>query len=358
MSAELRGSVYTVKRGVGIRWLEGGKRRHQSPFATRTEARRWFADNVAPRLRGPARPDPGITFDAFCDMFLERHGATVSPSTKATLAERLKPARNVFRSWTLRELEGAAADVAAWRAGLTDSSRYRLTSALRQALGAAVRWRYLTLNPAVDAGKNPQPRAEELDPFTRDEIDRIAAELGHALGPFAIIGAETGLRTAELIALERRDLQDGAVVVQRRFANGRLVDYPKTERSRRRVPLTDRAKSALDALPPRIDSRLLFPASQGGYLDLDNFRQRDWRPACEGAGVRVRGPYHLRHTFATEALAGGISIFELSRLLGASVTMIDRTYGHYARDSEAGILARLNARSARSGVEVASPSPE
>lgn len=306
----------------------------------------------------PRTPDPGITFDSFCDLFLERHGATVSPSTRATLAERLKPARAVFGPWTLRELEGAAADVAAWRASLLDTSRYRLTSALRQALGAAVRWRYLTLNPAVDAGKNPQPRAEELDPFTRDEIDRLAVELGPALGAFAIVGAETGLRTAELVALERRDVQDGGLVVQRRYANGRLVDYPKTERSRRRVPLTDRARSALDSLPPRIDSRLLFPAAEGGHLDLDNFRAREWRPACEAAGVRPRGPYHLRHTFATEALASGISIFELSRLLGASVAMIDRTYGHYARDSEAGILARLNARGERSGVEVASPSPE
>lgn len=358
MPAEARGSTYQTKAGVGIRWLERGKRRHQSGFRNVTEARRWFADNVAPRLRGPARPDPGITFDAFCDLFLDRHGATVSPSTRATLAERLKPARAVFGPWTLRELEGAAADIATWRASLSDTSRYRFTSALRQALGAAVRWRFLTVNPAVDAGKNPQPRAEELDPFTRDEIDRLAVELGPTLGAFAIVGAETGLRTAELVALERRDVQDGAVVVQRRYANGRLVDYPKTERSRRRVPLTDRAKRALDSLPPRIDSRLIFPAAEGAHLDLDNFRAREWRPACEAAGVRPRGPYHLRHTFATEALASGISIFELSRLLGTSVAMVDRTYGHYARDTEAVILARLNARSARSGVEMASPSPE
>jgi hypothetical protein len=155
--ADQRGSIYTTKRGHGIRWLEGGTRRHQSGFETKTAARQWFADNVLPRLRGPARPDPSVTFDAFCDVFLERHGATVSTTTKATLQERLKPSRAVFGTWTLRELEGAAADVAAWRAGLSDTSRYRLTSALRQALGAAVRWRYLTINPAVDAGRNPQP---------------------------------------------------------------------------------------------------------------------------------------------------------------------------------------------------------
>jgi len=59
-------------------------------------------------------------------------------------------------------------------------------------------------------------------------------------------------------------------------------------------------------------------------------------------------------TFATEALAGGISIFELARLTGTSVAMIDRTYGHLARDAEESIRARLDARSAQPGVDLAS----
>ena len=40
--------------------------------------------------------------------------------------------------------------------------------------------------------------------------------------------------------------------------------------------------------------------------------------------------------------------------MGTSVAMIDRTYGHLARDSEDAIRARLNARAERSGVVVAS----
>ena len=56
---------------------------------------------------------------------------------------------------------------------------------------------------------------------------------------------------------------------------------------------------------------------------------------------------------ATEALAAGISIFELARVMGTSVEMIDRTYGHLARDSDDAIRARLNARAARSGDEMA-----
>ena len=95
--------------------------------------------NVGPRLDRGA-PNPDITFDAFAELFLARHGATVSPRTVATLTERLAPARAVFGDWNLSELEGAADDVARWRAGLTAGSRYRLTLALRQALGAAQRW--------------------------------------------------------------------------------------------------------------------------------------------------------------------------------------------------------------------------
>jgi integrase len=159
-----------------------------------------------------------------------------------------------------------------------------------------------------------------------------------------VFGAETGLRTNEWTAAERRDVDrtGPAIAVQRRFADGVLTPYPKT--NRRRVPLSARASEALDQLPPRLDTPLLFPAADGGHINLDNWRTREWYPALEAAGLRRRGPYQLRHTFATEALAARISIFELARVMGASVKTIDRHYGHLARDSEEAIRARLDAR--------------
>jgi integrase len=291
MPRRTTGSVYPTRDGWGIRWPENGKRRHRAGFRTRTEARDWFADNVAPRLHRGA-PSAEISFDAFCDLFLDRHGATVSKRTGQTLAERLAPARDVFGAFTLRELEGSAGDVARWRAGLADSSRYRLSGALRQVLGAAVRWGYLGTNPAVDAGRNPQPRKEELHPFERNEVDALAVELGPVYGPLVVFAAETGLRTNEWAAAERRDVdRDGpAIAVQRRVSDGVLTPYPKTARSRRRVPLTPRAAEALDRLPPRIDTPLLFPAPRGGYIALDTWRTREWYPALDAAGIVRRGP--------------------------------------------------------------------
>src|SRR6478672_5652140 len=93
------------------------------------------------------------------------------------------------------------------------------------------------------------------------------------------------------------------------------------------------ALAALDQLPPGEPTNLLFPAERGGYIDLHNFRNRDWKPAQIAAGIEpFRRIYDLRHTFATFALRAGISTFELCRYMGASLTMIDRHYGHLARD--------------------------
>jgi integrase len=353
MPAKTAGSVFRTRDGYGVRWPENGKRPQRSGFKTKTEAREWFKDNVEPRLRSGA-PDSAITYDGFCEIYLERWGATVARRSKGTVEERLASSRDRFGNWPLQELEGAAAEIAKWRAGL-GASRYRLTLAMRQTLNAAVRWRYLRSNPVADAGPNPQPRREELMPFAPEEIDALVEELGPIYGSLVVFAAETGLRTNEWIGLERRDFDQGrAVTVQRRVSDGVVTPYPKTERSRRRVPLTTRALAAYRALPPRLDTTLVFPASKGGYINLDNFRTRDWYDALDAAGLERRGPYHLRHTFASEALASGISIFELSRVMGASVREIDRTYGHLVRDSEESIRARLESRAKRSGVEMAS----
>ncbi len=46
-----RGSVFRTRKGdYGIRWPEGGKRPQRTGFATKTDARSWFRENVAPEV--------------------------------------------------------------------------------------------------------------------------------------------------------------------------------------------------------------------------------------------------------------------------------------------------------------------
>src|SRR5438874_2833808 len=69
------------------------------------------------------------------------------------------------------------------------------------------------------------------------------------------------------------------------------------------------------------------------------------RRAEVGGRPPARRIYDLRHTFATFSLRAGISTFDLSRYMGASLTMIDRHYGHLARDGRDHAIALLDAYS-------------
>lgn len=86
-----------------------------------------------------------------------------------------------------------------------------VVQALRQALEAAVRWGDMELNPAKLAGANPPPPPRGVQPFTVDEIARIAAELGPTYGPMIRFADATGMRPEEWVAIERQDVGTASV---------------------------------------------------------------------------------------------------------------------------------------------------
>ena len=122
------------------------------------------------------------------------------------------------------------------------------------------------------------------------------------------------------------DLSRRVLMVRRGFAKGRLKEYGKTNGSRRAVPLRARVIEALERLPHR--RGILFPAPEGGRIEINNFRHRQWTPALSAAAIDHRRIYDLRHTYASWSLAAGVDIFTLARRMGTSVKMIDQTYGH------------------------------
>jgi integrase len=148
--------------------------------------------------------------------------------------------------------------------------------------------------------------------------------------------AASGLRPLEWARLERRDIDRARRVL--------TVRGVKTAGSRREVPLTRRALAALEALPARLDTPVLFPAPEGGPLNLNNFRRRVWRPAVKASGVELPARiYDLRSTFASNALAAGVTVFELARVMGTSVAMIEQHLGALIGGAHAGIAGRLDA---------------
>ena len=61
---------------------------------------------------------------------------------------------------------------------------------------------------------------------------------------------------------------------------------------------------------------------------------------CGRSPARI---YDLRSTFASNALAAGVTVFELARVMGTSVAMIERSYGVLLDGAHAAIAVRLAA---------------
>jgi len=334
MPSVQRGSVVRKDRKWGARWYDdGGVRRFRGGFETKSAAREWLdskVDDVAALRRGEIIPvaHRPQTVDALLDAFLEKHGATVDPATKRKLERQLKQARSEFGNRhpdSLNRLE-----LEDWRQTLAAGSRHDVFRAFRQALAWAAA-RSLSSRDATAGIRNPKRKRyerREIVPFESwEEVSAVADELDARYAAIPVFAVGTGLRPEEWIALERSDIDREARVVhvRRRYSGGQLKQGTKTV-PERTVPLRQRVIDALDAMPPRIDTRILFPAPRGGYIDLERFRHREWTPALRAAGLAPRGPYTMRHTFATWAIESGVQLSYVATIMGTSVRELEDTY--------------------------------
>jgi len=327
----------------------GSARRQVGGFATRSEAQRALR-KVLDRL-GPGGGAATMTLNDLVGEYLRAHQA--APVTVAKLRWLLGKATATLGDTRLAEL--SPRQVYAWRLTIPEGHRFEATQALRQVLNRAVDWGLIESNPAKRGIRNSQRRPREKRPFDSwAQVEALASRLGPIYGPMIVFGVATGLRPAELFALEQHDVDRelGVVYVRRAYANGRLKQT-KTRLSNRAVPLQAKAVGALDRLPPS-DNQILFPNARGGRIDFRVFGRRHWKAAQQAAGIEPhRNLYDMRHTYATFALRAGVPVFAVSRFIGSSIAMIDRHYGHLANDSRQHAVALLDALALERTVDAA-----
>jgi integrase len=273
----------------------GSRRPQVGGFATRAKAQRALRRELA-RLR-PGGRAATITLGELVDEYLDVHQA--APATIEKLRWLLAKATGALGMIRLAELRSEA--ICAWQRTLPQGHRFEATQAVRQVLNRAIAWELIEANPATRGVDNPLRRFAEKRPFESwAEIEAVAAELGRVYGPMVVFAAATGLRPAELFALEHRDLDyaDGVVHVRRAYANGRVINT-KTTRSTRAVPLPTKALAALERLP-KSDSPTAVPGTARGprraaQLPPPALAARAGRSRDRSDPPRLRPPAHLRH---------------------------------------------------------------
>jgi integrase len=349
MPSAQRGSLVKRADRWSARWRDEAGRPRRRTFGAGRDGKaeaQAFLERTLREVEALRRGDPIATrrqdLPTLADLveeFVGQHPGEAN--TIRTLQARLRYATEGPRldgqgGWgELRIDRLTVAGIGAWRRKLPARSAWAITKALRQVLAYAVRAKLLEESPAALV-PNPEPKRREVPAFAAvAELEAVGEELAAEFAPLPLFVGLTGLRPEEWLALERGDVDraNGVVHVRRVYVDGALRLYGKQTRSLRAVPLPARAAQALEELPPRIDTRLLFPGARGGHLNLHEWRREAWKPALKAAGLEHRGPYALRHTFATFSIAAGVSLYELARFMGTSVEQIDRTYGHLLPDS-------------------------
>ena len=290
------------------------------------------------------------TFEGY-EMRVRRHLVPALGSIRLT---QLRPAQIAAaeRSWL--ESGGRRGE------GLSPRSVVHNHRVLREALGQAVKWQLLAVNPA-DAVTPPRVERQEMRSLSAQQSAALLdAAQGSEFGPAIETALYTGLRLGELLGLrwEDLDLHSGRLSVQQtaRSVRGGVTFGPtKTHRSRRRLSIPATAVEGLRGvragqLEHRLragtawhDSDLVFTDALGHSMTRERLRAAFYG-LLETAGLpRVR-LHDLRHTHATLMLSQGEHPKVVSERLGhATVGITLDTYSHVLPDLQAEAAERLAA---------------
>lgn len=202
-------------------------------------------------------------------------------------------------------------------------------------LRAALQW-------AVDTGRIPANPLAELKLKREKERERpplraltdaeetavlSALDPGDPFHSLIVVSLDTGARRAELLTLDWTEATGDAITV---------LDGKAKSGKRRTLPLTPRAKSALEAMQALGDgSGRVWRMSPAEVF-------RRWTAVCEAAGIVNRPRWHdLRATFATRLHRAGVPMNAVMALLGHSSLSITEKYLRLDNNDLTGAIATL-----------------
>jgi integrase len=277
-----------------------------------------------------------ITLATFANEFYIPH-ATMHKKTWQEDVNRIKlrinPALGSLRLATItqRDLTNFHAKEKE-RTSSTTANHY--LSLLKRMLNLAVKWGLLEKSPAAGMDKFKEPPHRERY-LTKEELPKFLKALDELDDRLSVAAIKlllfTGCRRNEVLSMKWDQV---------RFEEGRIF-LPMTKNGRSRsVLLNVKAKEILEGLLSRKDddsrtrnSDFVFPSRAGtckGYIyDL----RKPFEAACAIAGIEGLRIHDLRHSFATIAIMGGASLYEVQKLLGHSDISMSQRYAHMADES-------------------------
>jgi integrase len=307
--------------------------------------------------RGEVAMKRGVLFETYADRWVGEQEALVRAGSmkastyvdyKGAVENHLKP---FFEGLRLDEM--TRADVRALTTAKVEKGKLapKTINNLLVPLGLILRQAAedgcTILSPETGLRRVKVPK-HDSEWYEVDEAHRLVQHTPARWRALIGLAVYAGLRQGEILALQwgdidwahdrlyvRRNLQPthktAAVEGVGRFA------APKTERSRRAVPIRPVLRRLLEQHKPLARANehdLLFASRSGEPLDARNVVREVYEPAVKRAGLRQITFHSLRHTFVTMCAAAGVPLAKVGDWAGHSDAKITEIYRHASADSE------------------------
>jgi integrase len=174
---------------------------------------------------------------------------------------------------------------------------------------------------------------KEPEPFNNDEREKILEKMTGQIRNLFEFAFWTGLRTSELIALRKCDIDlNRKVILVRKAVVDGIEKETKTRASTRTHQLHETALKALKAqllLTSTEDGRIFTNPKTNQSWSNDKATYRFWGKAIKQTNIKYRTQYNTRHTYASTMLTENKPIGWVAKKMGHS--NIAMTLSTYAR---------------------------
>lgn len=239
------------------------------------------------------------------------------------IEKRIIPAMGHLRLSTI-----SARDVTAYHSAeksrtsaITANHHLRL---LKRMLNLAVKWGFIERNPAAGMENFREPPHRERY-LSREELPRFLSAMETQRDRLSVAALKlllfTGCRRNEILSLKWSQI---------RFAENRILLIQTKNGRSRSVMLNNRALDVLhELLSIREEGQEhLFPAKPGAKEPYRRGIRKTFYAVCKEAGIEGLRIHDLRHSFATLAIQGGASLFDVQKLLGHQDIAMTQRYAH------------------------------
>ena len=212
---------------------------------------------------------------------------------------------------------------------IPDSSLRIIHSLIKETFKTAKKDKLILQNPLDDAAIEIKSRRKEnYNVFTSEEQQKFLHYLyavtieKEPLKYMYIFALATGLRLGEILALEKSDIKDGKVYVNKNLQRVKNDDGKyenkiisvKTQSSESAVPMP---KTLQNILPEIMNTQgdLLFPDEiTGGYMNKNRPYKR-LKSLCKKLEITQISFHGLRHSYATRLFETGVQIKTVQKLM-------------------------------------------